>query len=178
MTTLKTFTISDIRSWKPCHDPARWLPAGQTDWRGTALDVLRHPKIPPADKLWCVLREDCIDARTLRLFAVWCAREALKLVAQPDPRSVAACDVAERYANGLATADEMAAAWAAAWAASRDADLAAAWAAAWAASRDADLAAAWAAAWARDAAWDAARARDAAWASQVAHLERMSDYGY
>ena len=71
--------------------------------------------------------------RTARLFAVWCAREALKLIDEPDPRSVSACDVAERYANGEALDDD--------WAAARDA------------ARDAAEAAAGGAAW--DAAWDA-----------------------
>ena len=71
------------------------------------------------------------DNRTARLFAVWCARETLKLVDNPDPRSVNACDVAERYANGEATDEELAAASAAAgdaaWDAARDAARAAAW---------------------------------------------------
>jgi hypothetical protein len=84
------------------------------------------------------------NERTARLFAVWCARQALALVDNPDPRSVAACDVAERYANSEASKDELAAAWAAAWDAARDA--------AWDAARDA----------ARDAAWDAARRRQCA----------------
>jgi len=56
------------------------------------------------------------NERTARLFAVWCA-----LIDNPDPRSVAACDVAERYANSEASKDELAAARAAAWAAARDA---------------------------------------------------------
>jgi hypothetical protein len=106
------------------------------------------------------------NERTLRLFAVWCAREVLKLVDNPDQRSVAACDVAEKYANGDATQKELAAAgdaagaaaWAAAWDAARDAARDAAWDAARDAARAAAGAAAWAAAWdaARDAAWDAA----------------------
>jgi len=68
--------------------------------------------------------------RSARLFAVWCARQSLKLIDEPDPRSVAACDVAERYANGEATAEELAAA--------RDAAWAAAWDAAWDAAGDAE----------------------------------------
>ena len=101
------------------------------------------------DKVACrrmrlVHQVDSWNDKTLRLFAVWCAREALKLVDNPDPRSVNACDVAERYANGEATDEELAAALAAA----RDAARAAAW--------DAALAAALAAA--RAAARDAARA--------------------
>jgi hypothetical protein len=61
------------------------------------------------------------NERTARLFAVWCAREALKLVPNPDPRSVNACDVGERFANGGATKEELAAARAAAWDAAWDA---------------------------------------------------------
>ena len=127
------------------------------------------------------------NARTARLFAVWCTREALRLVDKPDQRSVAACDVAERYANGEATDGELAAAWTAACDAAMDAANAAASAvvkdaamdAAKAAAMDAAKAAAWTAA--RDAAWtaamDAARAaakaaawtaaRDAAWTAAM-----------
>jgi hypothetical protein len=84
-----------------------------------------------------------------RLFAVRCARDAISFVKNPDPRSIAAIDTAEKYANGQATGEDLAAARDAAWDAARDA--------AWDAARDA----------ARDAAWDAARdaARDAAWAA-------------
>ena len=45
------------------------------------------------------------NERTARLFAVWCAREALKLIDEPDP--------AEKYANGNATQEDLDAAWAA-----------------------------------------------------------------
>lgn len=127
---VKTFTISDIRSWKPCYDPARHLPE---DWQGTALDILRHKEIPPQDKLWVVCREGLIDAKTLRLFAVWCARQVQHLMT--DPRSIAALDIAERFAHGAATKEELAAAEAAARAAPGDA----AWDAAWATAGDAQV---------------------------------------
>lgn len=58
--------------------------------------------------------------KDMRLFAVWCAREALKLD-NPDERSINACNVAERFANGQANSDELAAARDAAGAAARDA---------------------------------------------------------
>ena len=153
-------TIDDIRSKGPCYDPVRYLPEG---WEGTLIDVLSITDCPPEDRIWVVTR--FLDDRTNRLFAVWCAREALKLVDNPDPRSVATCDVAERYANGQATADELAAAWAAAGVAAGAAAGDAAGYAARYASRDAAGAAAGAAAWAAawDAAWDAAWA--AAWAA-------------
>jgi hypothetical protein len=106
--------------------------------------------------------------REIRLFAVDCARQVQHLMT--DPLSLAALDVAERFANGLATSEELDAARAEAWAAA-DAAWAAAGAAAGAAA-DAAWAAARAAAWAaaRAAAWAAARAAaraaaDAAWAA-------------
>ena len=185
---MKTFTIDDIRLWAPCYDPTRYLPA---DWRGTALDILAVKDCPAEDRLWVVLRQECTDKCTLRLFAVWCARQALALIDDPDQRSIAALDTAERFANGEATVNGLAAAGAAARDASADAwnawnaraaAEAAAGAAAGAAARDAAGAAArdaagaasGAAAWdaASGAAWAAARAanaavraaaRDAAW---------------
>ena len=55
------------------------------------------------DALWC-----CRSApeynREWRLFAVWCARQVQHLVI--DQRSINALDVAERFANGLATQTE------------------------------------------------------------------------
>ena len=146
--TMKTFTIDDIRELDPCYDPSRYLPE---DWTGTALDILAVEDCPAEDRLWVVLHDEWIPSRTMRLFAVQCARQALALVDDPDPRSIAAVNVAERYANGQATTAELAAARTTAWAA--------AWVAAWAA--------AWVAA--RDAAWEAAR--DA----QVVQLRAMLD---
>jgi len=117
------------------------------------------------------------DDRTLRLFAVWCARNTPLADGRKtgdlitDPRSLAALEVAERYANGKATVEELAAAEAAAW-------YAAAEAAAWYAARDAAArTAAWAAARAAagyaagDAAWYAAEA--AAKAAQAIHLRTL-----
>lgn len=168
----KTFTINDIRSWQPCYDPARHLPE---NWSGTVADILRHDTIPPKDKIWVVCREELIDAKTLRLFAVWCARQVQHLMT--DARSITALDVAERFANGDATQAALAAArvvaWAAAWDATGDATGDAAKDAAKAAARAAARAAAWAATGdaAGDAAWDAAK--DATGDAQVAQLLRM-----
>ena len=140
---MKTFTIADIRSWDPCYDPNKHLPE---DWTGTVLDILNHETVSPQDKLWVVCREDLIDAKTLRLFAVWCARQVEHLMT--DDRSKQALDVAERFVHGKATSDELAAARADAYAAARaaradnvTADAAAAYAAAYVAAHVAAAAA-------------------------------------
>ena len=94
------------------------------------------------DVLWALR---CVSGseKDVRLFAVACARKVQHLM--DDRRSIAAMDVAERFAYGTATVDDLNAARAAA----RDA----AWDAAGnAAGNAARAAAAWA------AAWDAARA--------------------
>ena len=104
-----------------------------------------------AETKWKILVGDdkvaCIQVRLLRqvetwndknliLFACWCVRQVWHLLT--DERSRNAVVVAEKYANGDATQEELAAAGDAAWAAAR----VAAWAAAWDA-RDAARAAAW-----------------------------------
>ncbi len=110
------------------------------------------------DALWCLRCLPEYDS-LWRKYAVWCARQVQHLMT--DQRSIAALDVAEHYADGMATDAELAAARAAAWAAAGEAAGDAAgeavgavgWAAArdaaWAAARDAAGAAGWAAA--RDA---------------------------
>ena len=103
--------------------------------------------------------------REIRLYAVWCARQVQHLMT--DQRSIDALDVAERYANGLANENELAAAsdaaeWDAAWAVGAASD---------AAGSAAGSAAASDAARAADAASDAAS--DAARAAQEKRLRKV-----
>ena len=116
-----------IRSFNPCYDPAtKGIPDDET------LPVLEwiekyRAVVPANDILWLMLRNGFMSDKDLRLFAVWCAREALKLVENPDQRSIDACNVAERYANEQATDEELEAAWEAAREAAWEAARAAAW---------------------------------------------------
>lgn len=156
-------------------------------WAGTMLDILKIDACPVEDRLWLACRKGCIDDRTLRLFAVWCARQALRLIDNPDPRSVMACDVAERYALGGATPQELAAARIAAqdaaWNSARGVTRNAAWAAVWTAAETATRAADWTARIAAETvAWSTAGDTDratwgAAWSaareSQIKHLIAM-----
>ncbi|WP_261540543.1 hypothetical protein [Burkholderia multivorans] len=121
------------------------------------LDILKSNGLD--DALWslrCVSGAD----RDIRLFAVWCARQVEHLM--QDQRSKDALDVAERFANGDASDEELAAARAAAGDA--------AWDAAWVAAWDAAGVAAWAAAW--SAAWPAGAA---AWAAGAAAREAQAE---
>lgn len=155
---MKTTTLNKIRACHPCEEGwAKLLRhLGKTKADDEPLPfvtILESNGLD--DALWCCKTAPEYD-REWRLFAVWCARQVQHLM--PDPRSVAALEVAERYANGQATNEELAATRAAACAAARDAATAAARAARAASAAACD--AAWAvcdAAW--DAAWDAQEAK-------------------
>ena len=167
-----TTTLAEIKAAGPCQD--RWRhalrnPAVKKICADTPITVRQIVEtVGLNDALWCLRAMPGHDDKW-RFFAVSCARRVQHLML--DPRSVAALDVAERYALGQATDEELAAASDAARDAASDAAIAAAIAAASdaaiAAARDAARDAAWAArATARAAAWAArATARAAAWAA-------------
>ena len=178
---MKTISNRIIRKLNPCYDPSEVVKDENEElpvreWVAKYRNLVKDK----SDIIWLLCNKLYMSDKDMRLFAVWCAREALKLVANPDPRSVNACDVAERYANGEATDEELAAARDAAWTASDAASDAARAAsdaasdaaraasdAAWAAARAAARAATWDA---RAAAQDAARAaaRAATWDARAA----------
>ena len=182
-----SMTIKDFcRLHHACSEGRRW--AIETGEPGMA-ELWRREDLKPAWRIWIATRPGVLTDRELRLFACWCCRQQVWHLLT-DERSRHAVEIAERYAEGKATLDELAAAEDAAWAAARDAAWAAAWAAAGAAEetaaraaegatvRDAADAAAWAAedaalAAAQDAAgdeaWDAARAAQAAYLREHAH---------
>jgi len=135
-----------------------------------------------------------LDAtQILHEFACQCVEDALALVEQPDPRSVAGIEAKRKWLDGKITDEELDSAWQSSWGAAQDAawsaratalvaqaaaravaqDAASAarsasWDASWAAAGDVAGNAAWAAAWAARAA-----AQDAAWAKQNARLTTM-----
>jgi hypothetical protein len=140
-------TCDKIRALGPCYDPAEKLPE---NYEGSVVDFLRQENVPTRDRIW--VAKHFLSDRTNRLFAVWCARQALALQTSVDPRSIVACDVAERFIKGEATEAELAAAHSAARSAADSADSAAS-----AADSAADLAAYLAARSAASAAYSAAR---------------------
>ena len=164
-------TLNEIRKHNPCTDGWQKLLThlGKTKADDEPLSIATILDSNGLDDaLWCLRAVEGYD-REIRLYAVWCARQVQHLLT--DKRSLAALDVAERYANGKATKEELAIAGEAAVAyattavATDDVAAKSARGAAMAAA-DAARAAAYAAAYtaaeaARDAAWATARA--AAW---------------
>ena len=145
--------LSFVRKHHPCDEARDWLRTQPS--MAAAWDACQRSDW----MLWALERTGYNDERTLRLLTVWCARQVEHLMT--DPRSRAALDVAERYANGLATREELAAAREAAW----EAAWAPAWEAAWAAAGTAAGTAAWAAA--------GAAAGAAVWAKQAARIREV-----
>lgn len=103
---LKQLTWDDFPN--PCYSPQEKY----GDFNGTILDILKDDRIPDEDKIWAATRKGILDDKTLRLFACKCVREVWNLLT--DERSRNAVEVAERYANGQATDEELASAKAAA----------------------------------------------------------------
>ena len=150
-------TLNDIRAHNPCPDGWRKLLAylGKTEADDEPLSLLTILDSNDLDDaLWALRAVQGYD-REKRLYAVWCARQVEHLLT--DQRSLDAIEVAERFARGRATREELDAA-------------AAARAAAGAAAGDAG-----------DAAGVAARAAGDAWAAgaagaaQVAELRRLCE---
>ena len=166
--TLKTkiseFDAEKIDSWEPCYPASKHIKPGEIH---TVITLLDRKDIPFDDRLWVIMRDELVSDKLMRLFAVWCARQVQHLM--KDERSIKALDVAEAFANGNATKEELAAAWSVARSAASDA----AWYAAWYADRSADRSAARYAA--RYAAWYAAwcAARYAARYAQENKLREM-----
>ena len=168
-------TLNKIREHSPCTDGweklLKNLGKTKADDEPLALTTILESN-GLDDALWC-LRAVNGHKREMRLFAVECARSVQHMMT--DKRSRDALDVAERFANGLATQVELAAARNAAWDAARSAAWNAAGEAAWDAARNAAWSAARNAAWnaageaAWEAAWDAAwnAAGEAAWEAQA-----------
>jgi|GEM_PF-3752162 len=124
---------------------------------GTIVDILKATGITPARRINLACYVDLVDEKTLRLFAVWCARRALAATrGEPVARLVECVDVAEKYAHGAASEADLKAAQEAARGAARGAAYDGAWNAVWSAAVLPARSAAWLTA--REVSWLAGHA--------------------
>lgn len=115
-------TLIEIRAYHPCVEGwetlLRFLGKTKPDDEPLSLKtILKSNGLD--DAVWCLRAVDGYD-REKTLFAIKCVRRVQHLL--KDQRSVNALDVAEAYANGLVSAEELRKAreeaWVAMWAAS------------------------------------------------------------
>ena len=112
-------TLNKIRVHNPCKDGWAKLLAGlgKTEADDEPLPFAKIVEINGlADALWATRSAPEHD-KDWRLFAVWCARQELKYT--NDWRVVNAVNVAERYAHGMASREQLATAYEAAYYATR-----------------------------------------------------------
>lgn len=107
-------TLNEIRKHYPCRGGWTQLLAhlGKTKADDEPLPIIEILSSNGLDDaLWC-LRAVAGHDRSMRLYAVWCARQVQHLM--DEASSGAALDVADRRARGLASDNDLTAAWAAA----------------------------------------------------------------
>ena len=153
-------TLNQIRAKSPCPDEWKKLLAhlGKTQSDDDSLSIATIIDSNGLDgALWHLRAVEGKD-KEIRLYSVWCARQVQHLMT--DKRSLDALAVAERFANGEATREELDDARAAAWNASGDALTA------WYAASDAAR---------YDAAWVAWNAADVAWYAASGDASNASD---
>ncbi len=100
-------TLNKVRSHSPCKDGWKKLlrHLGKTKADDEPLNIITILDINGVkDALWCLRAVDGHD-KEIRMLAVWCARRVQYLM--NDRRSLDALDVAEWFANGEATAEEL-----------------------------------------------------------------------
>jgi hypothetical protein len=81
---------------------------GHIPKEGLPPSAVLTSNIPSEDKCWVLIYAAGATDRILRESACWSARQLLASVKNPDPRSLHCVDVAERYARGEATEEELA----------------------------------------------------------------------
>ena len=98
----QTISYKEIMGLVPCYDPKKiGIPE---NYEASIVDFIEEYKDKVKQKndiLWVVAREEYLNDKELRLFAVWCARQVQHLM--KDKRSIKALDVAEKHANGEAS---------------------------------------------------------------------------
>ena len=100
------YTVDDVMKWNPCYKRAKVKEL--FGWRRsvTLVDMLSSAKLDDPDAIWCACR--AMGDRQRRLFACDCAESVVHLAT--DPRVAECIAVARRYADGLATGEELRAA--------------------------------------------------------------------
>jgi hypothetical protein len=85
-----------------CSDGREWALATGCK---TMQELWKRKDIPPFWRIWIATRPGVLSDRDARLFACWCVRRVWHLLT--DERSKDAVRVAERYARGKATDEEL-----------------------------------------------------------------------
>jgi hypothetical protein len=102
----KTISNEIIRSFKPCYDPSKYIKDENEelsikDWIKKYRDI-----VPIKDIFWLLLRSEFLSGKDLSLFAVWCARETLKIVENTNIKINEVYNIVEKYVNEQATIEE------------------------------------------------------------------------
>ena len=99
----KRYTVDDVMKWNPCYKREEVIELFGRRRSVTLVDMLSSAKLDDSDAIWCACR--AMGDRQRRLFACDCAESVVHLAT--DPRVAECIAVARRYADGLATGEEL-----------------------------------------------------------------------
>ena len=97
---IKTMTLDTVLSGRPWYQEERVRRLARGREAFSAMEILELEELSIAEKFRIVLREELIEFSVLAEFVCRCAEEALKLVKDPDPRSLAAIAAKRAWING------------------------------------------------------------------------------
>lgn len=171
---MKTATVKDVMSWKPCKEYTEAVIAKLFDGREsmTVLDALEL-KIPIKRIFWIVLREELIPSEILHEFACRCADRALGKVKNPDEKSLNAPIAKRKWLKGEITDEELSKAKSAALATAMPAALATIWVAEGLEAWDLAMSVARAATWAAEKSAEKSATLSATWAARAEKEEQQ-----
>ena len=107
----KTINNELIRKFNPCYDPKEIIKNEKEYLKISKWISKYRAKVKkPNEIIWLLCRGEFMSDKDMRLFAVWCAREAIKSQKLVDERSLNAIDIAEKFANGEASVENLSAA--------------------------------------------------------------------
>jgi hypothetical protein len=107
MTTQKTISLDLIQSFNPCYNPSNIIDENEILSIKDAYFKYKDKVKDKQDIIWVLCRKDFLTDTQIKHFALFCAKQAVSYIANPDPIITKCIETTEKYLNGTATLDQL-----------------------------------------------------------------------